>query len=55
MLTLIAMPIGFVYGWWRAARRGGKRMDCLQYAGAHMLFFGVVALLGGATLARILA
>jgi len=55
MLTFIAMPLGFAVGWWRAAKRGGQTLDKLQYAAAHMLFFGIVALLGGAILAGILS
>ena len=47
MLTLIAMPLGFAVGWWRAAKRGGQTLDKLQYAVAHMAFFAVVTMLGG--------
>ena len=47
MLTLIAMPLGFALGWWRAAKRGGQTLDKLQYAVAHMAFFAVVTMLGG--------
>lgn len=52
MLTVIALPVGFAFGWWRAAKRGGKRLDRLQYAAGHALFFGIVALLGGAIVAK---
>ncbi|MEX0970669.1 MAG: hypothetical protein WD046_09530 [Paracoccaceae bacterium] len=52
MLPILALPVGFAFGWWRAAKRGGKRLDRLQYAAAHALFFGVVALIGGAILAN---
>lgn len=35
---LVALILGIVsatIGWRRAARRGGSRADCLQYAAAH--------------------
>lgn len=55
MITLAAMILGFGFGWWRAVKRGGARLDKLQYAGSHALFFGVVVLIASAIAARLLS
>ncbi len=43
MVILIGLIVGFAVGWWRAKRRGGNRLDCLQYAAAHSIAFALVA------------
>ncbi len=43
MILLIALISGAVLGWTRAGRRGGDRLDRLQYAAVHAIFFGLVA------------
>ena len=35
MLFVIAFVLGALFGWQRAARRGGDRLDQLQYAAVH--------------------
>lgn len=42
MLLLIAIALGAVFGWMRAGRRGGDRLDRLQYAAAHAILFALV-------------
>ncbi|MBP7243137.1 hypothetical protein [Amaricoccus sp.] len=42
MLILLAIALGAVLGWRRAASRGGDRLDQLQYAAAHAIAFGLV-------------
>jgi len=40
MLLLLAIGcLGAYVGWTRAARAGGDRLDRLQYAAAHAIFF----------------
>lgn len=46
MLLLIAFILGCVVGWLRAGARGGDRLDRLQYAAAHGIFFLLLALAG---------
>ncbi|MFT3973707.1 MAG: hypothetical protein QM699_09735 [Amaricoccus sp.] len=52
MLLLVFFLLGATFGAIRAARRGGDRLDQLQYAAAHGILFVLVALtvsvLGGA-------
>jgi hypothetical protein len=52
VLLLIFFLIGAIFGALRAARRGGDRLDQLQYAAAHGILFVLLALtvsvLGGA-------
>lgn len=43
MILILALLAGAVLGWTRAGRRGGDRLDRLQYAAAHAIFFGLVA------------
>lgn len=45
MLLLIAFVLGALFGWRRASRRGGDRLDRLQYAAAHGIAFTLVALM----------
>jgi len=35
LLALILGLLAAAIGWRRASKRGGNRMDCLQYAAAH--------------------
>ena len=53
MLPLLGLIAGFGFGWWRAAKRGGNRLDKLQYGAAHSIAFGILGLLIAVLLARI--
>lgn len=44
MLLLVIFVLGALFGAVRAARRGGDRLDQLQYAAAHGILFVLVAL-----------
>ncbi len=44
MLLPIAFALGALFGWHRARRRGGDRLDQLQYAAAHGILFTLIAL-----------
>lgn len=44
MIIIIALIIGGLLGWFRAAKRDGNRADKLQYAAAHAIIFAIVAL-----------
>lgn len=35
MILPVAFLIGALIGWFRASKRGGNRLDCLQYAAGH--------------------
>lgn len=42
MLLLLALTcLGAYIGWTRAARAGGDRLDRLQYAAGHAIFFAL--------------
>lgn len=43
MIPVIATIVGFVFGWFRAARRGGTTGDKVQYAIGHAFAFGLTA------------
>lgn len=43
MLPLIGLIFGLVFGWVRAARRGGGMADRFQYAIGHGLAFGLAS------------
>lgn len=45
MILPIAFLVGAVLGWTRATKRGGNRLDKLQFAAAHGLAFMLVSLL----------
>ena len=45
MILPVAFVLGAALGWYRAARRGGNRLDKLQYAAAHGLAFMLLALI----------
>lgn len=42
MIIILAIALGAVLGWRRAAARDGDRLDRLQYAAAHAIAFGLV-------------
>jgi hypothetical protein len=44
MIVIILAISGATLGWRLAARRGGNRLDKLQYAAAIMLGFSVIGL-----------
>ena len=45
MIVIAGLLIGAVIGWMRAGRRGGNRLDRLQYAGVHAILFAVVGMI----------
>ena len=44
MIPLIAFATGLVVGWWRAKRRGGDRLDRLQYSVGYGIAFALATL-----------
>lgn len=52
MLPIVTLVAGFVFGWIRAARRGGGTADRWQYAIGHALAFGLVGFLIAIALVR---
>ena len=44
MLLPIAFVLGALFGWQRAVRRDGDRLDQLQYAAVHAIIFVLVTL-----------
>ncbi|WP_170293981.1 hypothetical protein [Paracoccus limosus] len=52
MIVLVAILLGAVIGWMRAARLGGSRADRLQYAAAHALAFAALGVFITIILAR---
>ena len=54
MILPIAFLCGAALGWWRAGKRGGERLDKLQYAAAHGIAFALLALVVTIIMARIL-
>ncbi len=53
MLVAIAFALGFGLGWYRAERRGGGVPDRIQYALAHGIPIGLLALVGVVLYARL--
>lgn len=45
MLLPLSFVLGFALGWQRAARRGGDRLDRLQYGAVHGIVFVLAALI----------
>jgi hypothetical protein len=43
MIFPLAFLLGAVVGWRRAGRRGGDRLDQLQYGAAHGIAFALAA------------
>jgi len=52
--ALSGLVLGAAFGWWRAARRGGNRLDCAQYAAAHGIFFFILGMVISITLVQLL-
>jgi hypothetical protein len=46
MLLTIVFIAGFAFGWFRAGRRGGDRLDKLQYGAVHAILFTLLAFVG---------
>lgn len=46
MIFFAALLLGALVGWFRAAQRGGNRLDKLQYAAVHAILFAVIGLFG---------
>jgi hypothetical protein len=44
MIVIAAFVAGAAFGWWRAGRRGGNRLDRWHYAAAHAIAFALAAL-----------
>ncbi len=44
MIALAGFAVGFAIGWLRAGRRGGDRLDRLQYGGAHGIALATLVL-----------
>jgi hypothetical protein len=44
MILFPAIALGAMIGWLRARRRGGNRLDRLQYAAGHAIFFAILGL-----------
>ncbi|WP_170317688.1 hypothetical protein [Paroceanicella profunda] len=44
MILPAAFVLGFLFGWMRAARRGGNRMDRAQYGFGHGMVLMLVTL-----------
>ncbi len=44
MILPIAFALGFAFGWMRAGKRGGNRLDKLQYGAGHGIAFVIVVL-----------
>lgn len=54
MIVIIAALIGGIIGGTIAAKRGGKRLDIIQYVGIYALAFGLVGLIATLVLDRVL-
>ncbi|NNU80266.1 hypothetical protein HMH01_07415 [Halovulum dunhuangense] len=52
MLPVIAFFLGFAFGWLRATKRGGNRLDKLQYGAAHGIGFAIAGVALGILIAR---
>ncbi|MCU9846626.1 hypothetical protein OEZ60_01225 [Defluviimonas sp. WL0024] len=44
MIFFAATLLGALTGWLRATRRGGDRLDKLQYAAVHAIIFAIAGL-----------
>lgn len=54
MIGPVFALVGFVWGALVARKRGGKRLDCLQYGAGYGIAFGLAGTLIGIALARFL-
>lgn len=52
MLLVVAFALGMAFGWQRAARRGGDRLDRLQYGAVHGILFVLVTLIASVIAGR---
>ena len=53
MLIAAAFVLGAILGWQRAVRRGGDRLDRLQYAAAHGIALCLLAVIAVVVLGRL--
>lgn len=53
MLVLLAIGLGAILGWRRAAAREGDRLDQLQYAAGYGIAFGIAGLALSILIARL--
>lgn len=44
MIAIVSALIGGLFGYIRAKRRGGNRLDLLQFAAVHALIFAILGL-----------
>ena len=44
MIIFAAFVLGFALGWYRATKRDGNRLDCLQYGVGHAIAFALLAM-----------
>jgi hypothetical protein len=42
MIVIAGLVLGAAYGWIRAGRAGGNRLDRLQYAAVHAILFSLI-------------
>lgn len=54
MLALIALPIGAIWGAFLAKKRGGNRLDMLQYAAGFAIAFFLLTVVLSIAFARYL-
>lgn len=55
MIVITAALLGAIIGGLTARKRGGNRLDIIQYAAGHALAFIVVALIATVVIDRILS
>ena len=53
MGLVVVFVLGFAFGWWRAKRRGGNRLDQLQYGAGHGIALTLAALALGILLGHL--
>lgn len=54
MIVIVAFLAGAVWGWWLAGRRGGGRLDRMQYATAFAIAFAIAGLFATVILERVI-
>lgn len=54
MIGPVLAVLGFVWGVFVGRKRGGNRLDCLQYGAGYGIAFGLVGTFIGIALARFL-
>ena len=52
MIIIAALILGAAYGAFSAKRRGGNKLDMLQYAAVYALIYGLVGVVVTIVLAR---